>query len=466
MEVVQIEGEEISPTEFGKEQGWCEIKRNTKKAAGDADPAKNQQATPASTEKAAFIQKATQYVRKITMTSRMPNLPTDDKIIVRPRDGFNVSHYQKDRVHCCIRNAAGVGREVAEEDSACLNERQNVIVGHLTGDRKCKAKYKIPYLVKRRQWERRMREEAEAAYSSSTTVNDGEEGYRRHPAPRRRSGNSRSASRESRARSRTRSRTRSRAGSRSVSRPRSAKPRSASTARANHTAAAKGGGEVDPHKLRWMDVASGRAPNAPLTRTETAIDRNPDVDRRGSSAYNRNSEPESLMQKRLDQFESMIQKLQQENARLRNEIATLKGEAPTVSFPPPPIKPVASDVAASTVESVEEVMEAAQDAHPAPTKRKALDPEQANVKSQKREEKLRERVDRLDDKVDAMMTQHAQQTAQLNNAIAQQTAQTEQLSIAISQLTKMVATLQTRIDNIEMRLPGAVGRPVRTTGKP
>ncbi|KAH7976748.1 hypothetical protein HPB52_018895 [Rhipicephalus sanguineus] len=32
----------------------------------------------------------------------------------------------------------------------------------------------------------------------------------------------------------------------------------------------------------------------------------------------------------------------------------------------------------------------AQDAHPAPTKRKALDPEQANVKSQKREEKLRE----------------------------------------------------------------------------
>ncbi|KAG0424743.1 hypothetical protein HPB47_028036 [Ixodes persulcatus] len=28
--------------------------------------------------------------------------------------------------------------------------------GHLTGDRKCKAKYKIPYLVKRRQLERRL----------------------------------------------------------------------------------------------------------------------------------------------------------------------------------------------------------------------------------------------------------------------------------------------------------------------
>ncbi|KAH8031340.1 hypothetical protein HPB51_016398 [Rhipicephalus microplus] len=270
-----------------------------------------------------------------------------------------------------------------------------------------------------------MREEAEAAYSSSSPVNDEEEGYGRRHAPRRRRGNSRSASRETRARSRTRSRTRSRARSRSVSRPRSAKPRRTSTVRANHTAAAKGGREVDPHKLRWVDVASGRAPSAPLTRTETAIHRNLDVDRRGSSAYKRNSDSESLMQKRLDQFESIIQKLQQENASLRNEIATLKGEAPTVPFPsPPPIKSVAADTAASTAESAEEVMEA-QDAHPAPTKRKALDLEQFDVKSQKREEKLRERVDILDDKVDVMMTQHAQQTTQLNNAIAQQTAQTE-----------------------------------------
>ncbi|KAL1416264.1 hypothetical protein MTO96_028097 [Rhipicephalus appendiculatus] len=122
-EVVQVDGEELSPTEFGKEQGWYEIKRNTKKVAGDADPVTNQQATPASSKKETFIQKATQHVRKFTMASRMPNLPTDDyKIIVRPRDGFNVSHYQKDRVHCCIRNAAGVEREVAEEDRVCLNE--------------------------------------------------------------------------------------------------------------------------------------------------------------------------------------------------------------------------------------------------------------------------------------------------------------------------------------------------------
>ncbi|XP_070393573.1 uncharacterized protein [Dermacentor albipictus] len=335
------------------------------------------------------------------MASRMPNLPTDDyKIIVRPRDGINVSKYQKDRVHCCIRNAAGVGREAAEEDSVCLNERQNVIVvstpsedrarrygsicklrigdrefeasayraapentskgvirgisldekpadvvrslvnqrnpnvlhakrmgntsnvvilfdgyyvpryvnyggmlmrcslykkqidmcyecgrlghrtdvcpnpndkkcrgcgcsnppddhrcepvcqlcgkGHLTGDRKCKARYKTPYLVKRRQWERRMREEAEAAYASSSTYDCREESYRQRPTQRRPSADSRSASRESRARSRTRSRTRSRARSRTSSRPRSVRPRSRSTARASHAAAAEDGRGSNP----------------------------------------------------------------------------------------------------------------------------------------------------------------------------------------------------------------------------
>ncbi|KAH8036264.1 hypothetical protein HPB51_021935 [Rhipicephalus microplus] len=59
----------------------------------------------------------------------MPNLPTDDyKIIVQPQNGFIVLHYQKDRVYCCMRNAAGVGREAAGEDSVCLNERHNLIV--------------------------------------------------------------------------------------------------------------------------------------------------------------------------------------------------------------------------------------------------------------------------------------------------------------------------------------------------
>ncbi|KAH8037969.1 hypothetical protein HPB51_020250 [Rhipicephalus microplus] len=123
------------------------------------------------------------------------------------------------------KKCRGCGCGNSPDDHRCEPVCQLCGKGHLTGDRKCKAKYKTSYLVKRRQWERRMREEAEAIYSSSSTVNDVEGGYGRRHAPRRRRGNSRSASRETRARSRTYSRTRSRARSRSISRPRSAKPR-------------------------------------------------------------------------------------------------------------------------------------------------------------------------------------------------------------------------------------------------
>ncbi|KAH8028917.1 hypothetical protein HPB51_020495 [Rhipicephalus microplus] len=91
MDVVQVDGEELSPKKLGKEQGWCEMKRKTKKGAGDADPVTDQQAMPASSKKAAFMQRAVQHVRKISKASRMPNWPTDDyRIIVRTRNIFNV----------------------------------------------------------------------------------------------------------------------------------------------------------------------------------------------------------------------------------------------------------------------------------------------------------------------------------------------------------------------------------------
>ncbi|KAH8028759.1 hypothetical protein HPB51_018601 [Rhipicephalus microplus] len=64
-----------------------------------------------------------------SLASRKPELLTDDfKIIIRPWNGFNVSQYQNDHVHCYICNVAGVGRKEAEEDSVCLNECQNLIV--------------------------------------------------------------------------------------------------------------------------------------------------------------------------------------------------------------------------------------------------------------------------------------------------------------------------------------------------
>ncbi|KAH6930440.1 hypothetical protein HPB50_013564 [Hyalomma asiaticum] len=124
MNVVRVEGVQLLLKGFGNEHGWWKIKRSTKKEApAEGDPMTNQQSV------AAYTMRAKDYVRKITKASRTPNLPTDDfKIVVRPRNGLKVSNSQKDRIHCCIRNTAGVGRHTAEEDSICVNERQNMTV--------------------------------------------------------------------------------------------------------------------------------------------------------------------------------------------------------------------------------------------------------------------------------------------------------------------------------------------------
>ncbi|CAN7951581.1 unnamed protein product [Ixodes pacificus] len=142
MDVVQVEGQELRPDEFGEGSGWCEIKRNKKRADSAMESAKTQQqghqqtgATSTSgistvADKAAkYRKKNARKVSQIAMASRMPDLPTDDyKVVVRPRGGFNVSDHKTDRIYCCLRSAAGIGREAAEEDSICLNVRQNVVV--------------------------------------------------------------------------------------------------------------------------------------------------------------------------------------------------------------------------------------------------------------------------------------------------------------------------------------------------
>ncbi|KAH7973105.1 hypothetical protein HPB52_021602 [Rhipicephalus sanguineus] len=119
MEVVRVDGEELEPDEFGKGSGWCEIKRHSKNSSKGSSrrlPLKHNS-------------KTARQVRQIARASRMPDLPTDDyKVVVRPRGGFNVSDYKMYRIYCCLRSAAEIGREAAEEDSIYLNFRQNIVV--------------------------------------------------------------------------------------------------------------------------------------------------------------------------------------------------------------------------------------------------------------------------------------------------------------------------------------------------
>ncbi|KAH7947354.1 hypothetical protein HPB52_010484 [Rhipicephalus sanguineus] len=126
---------------------------------------------------------------------------------------------------------------------------------HPTGDRKCKARFKTPYLVKKRQWERKLQENAsserhtenEKRVDDTAALNDG---------------------REHRSRSRSHSHTRSRSRTRKQgdsSQPRASsgpRARSKSTSRTGNTPMRKEGGQAGSghpglFEVSWADTVSG-----------------------------------------------------------------------------------------------------------------------------------------------------------------------------------------------------------------
>ncbi|KAH8027484.1 hypothetical protein HPB51_007012 [Rhipicephalus microplus] len=142
MDVIVVDGEEIQPEGFGEGAEWCSVRR-TKQADGASKSPQKQQvktqqamAAASTTRVAPAVAIATYYKKKsarqfqhLPKASQMPELPPEDfKIIVQPRDGFNGAEHGMDRLSCCLRNVAGIGREAAREDSICLNVMQNVVV--------------------------------------------------------------------------------------------------------------------------------------------------------------------------------------------------------------------------------------------------------------------------------------------------------------------------------------------------
>ncbi|CAN8013084.1 unnamed protein product, partial [Ixodes pacificus] len=584
MDVVQVEGQDLRPDEFG--EGWCEIKRNKKRADSAMESAKTQQqghqqtgATSTSgistvADKAAkYKKKNARKVSQIAMASRMPDLPTDDyKVVVRPRCGFNVSDHKTDRIYCCLRSAAGIGREATEEDSICLNVRQNVVVlstpsedrankygaitklrigerkyeasayraapentskglvrgiskdenpadivrslvtkrnpsvllhaeqmgntdnvivlfdgfyvpryvyygamlvrctlykkqidvchecgrlghradvcpspndkicrgcgcsnpppehrcapkcllcgkGHVTGDRKYKAKYKIPYLVKRRQWERRIREEEEAAaaeaYGNSSCSSSG--GYY-YASEDRHLGNGKRRRSASRGASggvgKSRSRSRARSGARSRTGSRTSRPKSKSTTR------------------------GGAGPGA--------------ADRVNQGDNNHYGSSRNWQQQQ-----------QQLHCNRNGQQQQQKRQMALTPPPPPPLppRPVPAEVAKADGGSVETTDDP--EDHPVSSKRAALDPERpAPEPSGGRYERLQKRVESIEKSLDERFAKQTEQINEMFNVVNNSVAQLAE------QLTQALATLAARTDDVEARLPPVTGRPIRATGKP
>lgn len=128
-----MEGEDMQPEDFTNDAGWCEVRRRniTKTSGGISGPKRTMLRDAAAPTGAPGDSKwkGERTIRQIANASRLPRLPAEDyKVIVRPRGGLSVSEHRQARIYCCLRNAAGVGREAAEEDSICINYKQNIVV--------------------------------------------------------------------------------------------------------------------------------------------------------------------------------------------------------------------------------------------------------------------------------------------------------------------------------------------------
>ncbi|KAH7951219.1 hypothetical protein HPB52_006847 [Rhipicephalus sanguineus] len=68
-------------------------------------------------------------IRRATVASRLPPLPTDTfRIVVRPRDGLNVNKISRIRFEQALAMAAALAPAEIEEDTMCPNDVQNIFV--------------------------------------------------------------------------------------------------------------------------------------------------------------------------------------------------------------------------------------------------------------------------------------------------------------------------------------------------
>ncbi|KAH7940216.1 hypothetical protein HPB52_022131 [Rhipicephalus sanguineus] len=163
MEVVSVEGEDMQPEDFTNDAGWCEVRRRniTKTSEGLSGPKRT-------------------MLRDAAAPSGAPGDSKRLQMIVRPRGGLSVSEHRQARIYCCLRNAAGVGREAAEEDSICINYKQNIVVVSTPSEERAR---RYGAITKIRVAEQ---EHEASAYRAApeNTLRDSSEGYPKKKVPK------------------------------------------------------------------------------------------------------------------------------------------------------------------------------------------------------------------------------------------------------------------------------------------
>ncbi|KAH6926451.1 hypothetical protein HPB50_018711 [Hyalomma asiaticum] len=301
---------------------------------------------------------------------------------------------------------------------------------HPTGDRKCKARFKTPYLIKKRQWERtlpesasreRQRTENEKRVDNAAALDNGRD-------------------RRSRSRSRTRSRSITRTHgdgpqTRTSSGPRA---RSRSTSRNGTTPMQRkdgetGSGHHGPLDVSWADaVYCGRA------KVEAA-------------PCNTNAETN----KELAQIKQMLLQLTEDNAKLRDEINALKEENARLRNAGKDAK----DVAQITVVP-KDVIQAGEE-QTVPTKRRAIEvasecSESRGYKRDSMTKRWQEQLElRMEEDKKGLETKIEGMFAELIKLMQQQFTTMQQ------QIQQQLGTMQARVGELEAKLSAPVSLPTR-----
>ncbi|KAH7937598.1 hypothetical protein HPB49_013508 [Dermacentor silvarum] len=109
MEVKRVGGEVIQQEDFNNEAGWCEIRRRNirKTSRVRSGPTKHVPRDTAASKRAPGDSK---WKSQRSIRPILPYLPAEGY-----KGGLNVSDHRHARIYCCLRNAAGVGHEAAQE---------------------------------------------------------------------------------------------------------------------------------------------------------------------------------------------------------------------------------------------------------------------------------------------------------------------------------------------------------------
>ncbi|KAH8042308.1 hypothetical protein HPB51_021392 [Rhipicephalus microplus] len=218
-------------------------------------------------------------------------------------------------------------------------------------------------------------------------------------------------------------------------------------------------------QVRWADVAALRAGGV----VSAGRPGGPAVGGGGGSKLK--LAVERALEQRLGPLQSIISELKRENAALRAENSTLKGEAPRMQQPqqqstaPPPPTPRSStpsrpEAARMDMDDESSSGEGAggREDRPCIAKRIALDPARhESTQRFGRYDKLQKQIDTIETSLDERF---AKQVAQMNDMFNSAIAKLSE------QMTQILTAHTARIENIEARLPSSAGRPIRTVSKP